>query len=159
IAITAGGHIDASGNVLAGPSRTILSTRLTDAALDGGTGNQVGGAITLKSTSFIQPGVTVGANANIVSQGQTTSAGPVTLEGCGVVVHGLVASLALKDATSRVVVRSGKTIDVDGNIRGDAPKGTAVNHFVDLFAFGDVNIVGPSTGSLYAISGTPGLND
>ena len=161
IAITAGGHIDAGGNVLAGPSRTILSTRLTDAALSGGTGNQVGGAITIRSTSFGQPAVNVGSGANIVSQGQTTSAGPVTLEGCGVVVDGLVASLAYKDAASRVVIRSGKTIDVHGNIRGDAPTGTAVNHTIDLFANNDITIVGPdpATSTLFAISGTPGLNN
>jgi hypothetical protein len=175
ISIVAGGHIDAGGNVLAGPSRTILATRLTGDALAGGTGNQVGGAITLKSTSFIQPGVTVGSSANIVSQGQTVSAGPVMLEGCGVIVDGLVASLAYSDAASRVVIRSGKTIDVDGRdlgvtgatlgrngkIRGDAPTGTAVNHFVDLFAFGDISVLGPdpAASALFAVSGTPGVHD
>jgi len=174
ISIAAGGHIDASGNVLAGPSRTILSTRLTDAVLSGGTGNQSGGAITLTSTSFAQPAVNVGSNANIVSQGQTANAGPVRIEGCGVVVDGLVAAVAYQDATARVVIRSGKTIDVDGRdlgvagatlgrngrIRGDAPTGTALNHTVDLFAFNDVTVLGPdpAASSLFAISGTPGPN-
>jgi hypothetical protein len=174
ISIVAGGHIDAGGNVLAGPSRTILSTRLTGDVLSGGTGNQVGGAITLKSTSFLQPGVTVGSNANVVSQGQVTSAGPVLLEGCGVVVNGLVASIATQDATARVVIRSGKSIDVDardlgvagatlgrnGKIRGDAPTGTAINHTIDLFAYNDVTVLGPdpAASTLFAISGTPGAN-
>jgi hypothetical protein len=174
ISITAGGHIDASGNVLAGPSRTILSTRLTDAILSGGTGNQSGGAIALKSTSFAQPAVNIGSNANIVSQGQTVNAGPVLIEGCGVVVDGLVAAVAYQDATARVVIRSGKTIDVDGRdlgvvgatlgrngrIRCDAPTGTALNHTVDLFAFNDVTVLGPdpAASSLFAISGTPGPN-
>jgi hypothetical protein len=175
VSITAGGAITANGNVLAGPSRTILSSRLTDAALSGGTGNQVGGAITLKSTSLVQPGVTVGSNANVVSQGQRINSGPVILEGCGVVVNGLVASLAYKDATARVAIRSGKTIDVDGRdlgvtgatlgrngtIRGDAPTGTALNHTVDLFAFGNISVLGPdpAESTLYAISGTPGVHD
>ena len=174
ISVTAGGHVVVGGNVLAGPDRTILSTRLTDTALNSGTANQIGGAITIKSTNFVEPGITVGSNANIISQGETNGSGPVTLEGCGVVVNGLVASLARKDATARVVIRSGRGIQVDGRdlgvtgatlgrngrIRGDAPTGTAVNHLIDFFAFRDISILGPApaASSLFVVTGLPGVN-
>jgi hypothetical protein len=175
ISVVAGGHLDVSGNVLSGPSRTILSTRLTDAALSGGTANQIGGAITLRSTTYTEPGVTIGSNASIVSQGETIGAGPVLVEGCGVSVKGLVASLARKDATSRVAIRSGKWILVDGRdlgitgatlgrngrVRADAPTGTAINHTLDLFAVDSVEIDGPAAAasSAFALSGVPGVHD
>jgi len=82
VTIVAGGAIGIDGNVLSGPSRTILSTRLTDVALDGGTANQVGGAIAIRSTTFAEPGVVVGANANVITQGDANGAGPVNIEGC-----------------------------------------------------------------------------
>src|ERR1051326_3752002 len=40
VPIVAAGSASVDGNVLSGPSRTILATRLTDVILDGGTGNQ-----------------------------------------------------------------------------------------------------------------------
>jgi hypothetical protein len=175
ISVVAGGHLDVSGNVLSGPSRTILATRLTDAALGGGTANEIGGAITLRSTTYTEPGVTIGSNASIVSQGETSGAGPVTIEGCGVFVKGLVASLARKDATSRVAIRSGKWIQIDGRdlgitgatlgrngrVRADAPTGTAINHTLDLFAVDRVEIDGPdaAASSAFVLSGVPGVHD
>jgi hypothetical protein len=174
ITIVAGAHVDVDGNILSGPSRTILATRLTGQTLDGGTGNQIGGEISVKSTSTFEPGLTVGSNANIVSQGETGGSGPVTIEGCGVVVKGLVASLAKKDAAARVDIRSGKTITIDardlgitgatlgrlGHVRVDAPSGSASQHTLDIYAAGQIQILGPSAPStLYALTGLPGVND
>ena len=174
IQIVAGGHVDVDGNVLSGPSRTILSTRLTGLALDGGTANQSGGEIRIQSTTFIEPGVNVGSNANIISQGDKSGSGPVTVEGCGVVIKGLVAAIATHDSPTRLVIRSGKTIVIDsrdlgvtgatlgrlGHLRGDAPTGAADQHRVDVFAAGRIDLFGPpSTSALYSISGLPGVHD
>src|SRR5436309_1701320 len=87
---------DGVANGVFGPSRTVLSTRLTDVALDGGTANQIGGQVAIRSTAFAEPAVVVGANANVVSQGDNSGAGPVTIEGCGIEVRGLVAALSRK---------------------------------------------------------------
>ena len=169
VSIIAAGGINADGNVLSGPSRTILATRLTDVILDGGTGNQSGGAITIRSTSFAEPAVVVGANANVASQGGDGGAGPVTIEGCGIQVNGLVAALGRKDSASKVAIRSGRSLLVDGRdlggsgtrmgrLRADAPTGTAVNKGVDLFAVGAVSVLGPG-GSLFVVTSHPGVHD
>jgi fibronectin-binding autotransporter adhesin len=170
IAIAAGGLVTVDGNVLSGPSRTILASRLTGSALDGGTSNQVGGAITISSTTFAEPAVIVGSNANIISQGETQGAGPVTIDGCGVAVRGLVAALSRKDAPAKVSIRSGKDILIDardlgiaggtrnGRIRADAPTGTAVNKGVDIFASETIDIFGPAA-TYFAITSLPGLHD
>src|SRR2546430_7197984 len=42
---------------------TLLATRLTDVALDGGTANQIGGQIAIRSTAFAEPAVVVGARS------------------------------------------------------------------------------------------------
>ncbi|HEY0144233.1 MAG TPA: Ig-like domain-containing protein [Thermoanaerobaculia bacterium] len=176
ITLTASGLVSVDGNVLSGPSRTILATRVNGgAALDGGTSNQVGGEITISSTAFVQPAVVVGSNASIVSQGETSGAGPVTITGCGIEVRGLVAALSKKDAPARVSIRSGQGLLIDGRdlgvagatlgrtarVRADAPTGTAVNKGVDLFAAEGVQILGPAAASstLYVITSMPGLHD
>src|SRR6266540_4196254 len=153
VTVTAAGAIGVDGNVLSGPSRTVLSTRLTDVVLDGGTSNQSGGQIVIRSTSFAEPAVVVGAAANVVSQSDAGGAGPVTVEGCGIEVRGLVAALSRKDSAATVAIRSGRALLVDGRdlggsgtrmgrVRADAPTGTAVNKGVDLFAPGPVSILG-----------------
>ena len=176
ITLTASGLVSVDGNVLSGPSRTLLATRLTSgAALDGGTSNQVGGEITIASTSFIQPAVVIGSNASVVSQGETNGAGPVTITGCGIEVRGLVAALAKKDAPAKVSIRSGQGLLVDGRdlgvagatlgrtarVRADAPTGTAAQKGVDLFAAEGVQVLGPAAASstLYVITSMPGLHD
>jgi hypothetical protein len=170
IAIAAGGTVSVDGNVLSGPSRTFLATRLSGgAALDGGTGNSGGGAITIGSTTFAGPAVIVGTTANIVSQGSDSGAGPVTLDGCGIEIRGLVAALSRKDSAANVRIRSGKGVVVDGRdlggsgtrmgrVRADAPSGTALNKGVDIFATETIDIYGPS-GSLFVITALPGLHD
>ncbi|MDQ3280462.1 MAG: cadherin-like domain-containing protein, partial [Acidobacteriota bacterium] len=175
ITITAAGQVSIDGNVLSGPSRTILATRLTGAALDGGTANQTGGAISIRSNTFAEPAVVIGSTANIIAQGETTGAGPVTIEGCGVQVRGLVAALSRKDAPATIAIRSGKDVLVDGRdlgvtgatigrlgrLRADAPSGTAVNKRVDIFAAETIDLFGPATGTSasYSITSVPGLHD
>jgi hypothetical protein len=173
ITITGGGHISIDGNVLSGPGRTLLATRLTGQALDGGSANQSGGEIRIVSNSFLEPSMNISSNANIVSQGETNGSGPVTIQGCGVEIRGLVASLAKKDASARVDIRSGKTLIIDsrdlgianatqgrlGHIRVDAPTGTANHHTLDLFAGGAIQVLGPLGSPLYALSAIPGVHD
>jgi hypothetical protein len=169
ITIAAGSVVSVDGNVLSGPSRTILSTRQTDVALDGGTANQIGGAITIGSSTFVEPALVVGTNANIISQGGDGGAGPVRLDGCGIQIRGLIAALSRKDSAAQISIRSGKDVLVDGRdlgasgtrmgrVRADAPTGTAVNKGVDIFAAETVDLLGPA-GSLFAITSTPGLHD
>src|SRR5436190_3334691 len=170
ITIAAGNVISVDGNVLSGPSRTILSTRLTDLALDGGTGNSVGGAITIGSSTFVEPALTVGANANIISQGSDGGAGPVKLDACGIQIKGLVAALSSKDGAAQISIRSGKDVRIDGRdpgrrrtpmgpVRADSePSGTAIHKGVDVFAAETIDLFGPS-GSLYVITSHPGQHD
>jgi hypothetical protein len=169
ITLNAGGAVSVDGNVLSGPSRTILSTRLTDLALDGGTGNSVGGAITIFSNTFVEPALLVGANANIISQGGDGGAGPIKLDACGIQIRGLVAALSRKDSAAQISIRSGKDVLIDGRdlgatgtrmgrVRADAPSGTALNKGVDVFAGETVEVFGPAE-SLYVITSHPGTHD
>ncbi|MEK6374817.1 MAG: Ig-like domain-containing protein [Acidobacteriota bacterium] len=176
ISIASAGHVSVDGNVLSGPSRTILSTRLTGVALDGGNANQIGGQITIGSTTFVEPAMVIGSNANIITQGENNNGtGPLTIDGCGVQVRGLVAALSRKDTPAQVSIRSGKDLLIDsrdlgvtgavlgrlGHVRADAPTGTAVNKGVDLFAGETIDILGPpaAASSLFAITSHPGLHD
>ncbi|MBV8516271.1 MAG: tandem-95 repeat protein [Acidobacteria bacterium] len=167
ITIGAGGVVTIAGNVLSGPSRALLATRLTGAVLNGGGGNQSGGAITIATTTFIEPALVVSSTANIVSQGEKNGAGNVTLDACGIEIRGLVAAVSTKDLPAHVIVRSGKSLLVDGRdlgatgtrmgrVRADALNDGATDDGVDLFARGDVSVYGPLTGSLFVVSSVPG---
>jgi hypothetical protein len=169
ITVAAAGPVTVNGNVFSGPSRTLLATRLTGAALDGGSGNQAGGPITVGSTTFSGPAVAVGATANIVSQGQKNGGGSITLNGCGIEIRGLVAALSREDEPVRVSVRSGKAILIDGRdlgatgtrmgrVRADSLQDGSTDNFVDLFATDNIQVLGPSSvgGTLFAVSVTPG---
>jgi len=172
IVLVSAASVTVDGNVLSGPSRTLLATRLSGgAALDGGTSNTIGGVITIGSSTFVEPAVVIGSTANIISQGADGGAGPVTIDGCGITVRGLVAALSRKDGAARVSIRSGKDVLVDGRdlggsgtrmgrIRADAPTGTAANKGVDIFAAETIDLFGaPAAGSLYLITSLPGLHD
>jgi len=165
--IIAAGGVTIDGNVLSGPSRTLLATRLTGAVLGGGNPNQSGGRIAITSTTFAEPAIAVGATGSVVSQGEKNGAGTVTLDGCGIEIRGLVAALSIKDSPARVVVRSGKSILVDGRdlggagsrmgrVRGEALNDAADNDGVDLFASNSVSVLGPASGSLFAVTSLPG---
>ena len=167
ISLAAGGVVTIDGNVLAGPSRTVAATRLTGVVLTGGSGNQNGGQISVTSTSFAEPAVLIGPAANVVSQGEN-NVGSITLDGCGVEVRGLVASIS-RSATAVVTIRSGKSAVVDGRdlgaagvrmgrVRADSTTGTAVTNRVDVFVADSAAIHGPAAG-LFAVTSNTGSND
>jgi len=168
ITVAAGGIVTVNGNVLAGPSRSLQATRLTGEILSGGNANQIGGTITIGSSTFAEPALIVGATATIASQGEKDGAGPVTLDACGIEIRGLVAAVSRKDSAATVAIRSGKNILIDGRdlaaagtrmgrVRADALQDGATNDGVDLFATGGVEVQGPSgVGTLFAVSSVPG---
>ncbi len=167
IDISTGNVVSIAGNVLSGPSRTLLATRLTGAVLDGGNPNQSGGEIIIRSTTFVEPAISVSSTATIASQGEKDGAGPVTLDGCGIEVRGLVAAVSTKASAATVVIRSGKSVLVDGRdlggsgtrmgrVRADALTDGANDDRVDLFASDSVTVLGPASGSLFAVSSIPG---
>ncbi|HEX8409197.1 MAG TPA: tandem-95 repeat protein [Thermoanaerobaculia bacterium] len=170
IVLASAAIVTLDGNVLSGPSRTLLATRLSGgAALDGGSANSIGGAITIGSSTFVEPAIVIGSTANIVSQGGDSGAGPITIDGCGVTVRGLVAALSRKDGVASVAIRSGKDVLIDGRdlggsgtrmgrVRADAPTGSAINKGVDIFAAETIDIFGPASGH-YVLTSLPGLHD
>jgi hypothetical protein len=118
IQITGGAHVDISGVVASGPSHTIDPIgKYIGEPLVGGSPQQQGGAITIRSTSYFEPALTVGTDALIVSQSNRNDPGLVKLEGCGIVIKGAVESIG-DDAASKVAIRSGKSITVDGRDLG-----------------------------------------
>jgi Bacterial Ig domain len=173
ISITAGGGIEVAGLVASGPGRTVLATRLTEKVLAGDNSGQGGGPITLRSASAGGPGIRVEADGIVVSQGEGPGAGTVILEACGVEVRGLVASVSRSNGPTQVLVRSGSEILVDGRdlgaadttltrrgrVRADATRRSAQTHGVDLFAQGAIEVHGPATATLFAVSSLPGANN
>ena len=173
ILLTSGGSMTVSGLIAAGASSTLLSTRQTGNVLDGGTSHQRGGEIRVQSTSVFDPAVNIASTATIVSQSDSDGAGPVTIEGCGVIIRGLVASIANGDEATRVAVRSGKEIVIDatdlgitpgtrlGHLRADATNDGAAKKRVDLFAAEAIQITGPDPvlSTLYAVTSVPGSGD
>ncbi|HEX7833097.1 MAG TPA: Ig-like domain-containing protein, partial [Thermoanaerobaculia bacterium] len=171
ILIGSAGIVTIAGNVLSGPSRVVLGSRLTGDILNGGGGNQIGGAITIASTTFLEPAINIQSTANVVSQGEKHGAGPVTLDACGINILGLVAAIARSDSEASVVIRSGKGILVDGRdlgatgvrmgrVRADATADGAIDHSIDFFAAEDVSILGPtSANTLFAVSANPGAKN
>ncbi len=160
ITVNGSGPVSINGNLYSGPSRN--PSGLMGGYLFGGGGLQKGGEIVVKSSTFAEPGVVIGGNAAIITQGETQGTGPISIEGCGVEVKGLVASTSRQNTSSRVSIRSGKNLTVDsrdlgvagatlgrkGNIRADGMlTGNAQNRGVDLFAGGNITILGPAPGS------------
>ncbi|HEY4640392.1 MAG TPA: hypothetical protein VII75_03540, partial [Thermoanaerobaculia bacterium] len=166
IDITGQGPITANGNVLAGPSNNIASTKYTGAVMTGGAAQMTGGSISIRSLTHTEPGLVVGGSAVIATQGETPGTGSVTLEGCNVQINGLVASVARAGLGARVVVRSGTDVTIDGSnlggsgthngmLRADATLQSANAFHVDVFAANNITISGPS-GSLYALTSNGG---
>jgi hypothetical protein len=171
ILLTAGGNMTVSGLLAAGGSATLLPTRQTGSVLDGGVAHQSGGEIRVQSTSVLDPSVSITSTATIVSQGKGDAAGPVTIEGCGVIIKGLVAAIVGDDSATRVVVRSGKEITVDatdlgvnangtrlGHLRADSTGDSADSKRVDLFSQDAIQVTGPdpNLSTLYAVQSIPG---
>ena len=173
ILLTSGGSMTVSGLLAAGATATLLSTRQTGDVLAGGAGHQHGGEIRVQSTSVFDPAITINATATIVSQSDSEVAGPITIEGCGVIIRGLVASISNGDTATRVAVRSGKGIVIDatdlgitssgtrlGHVRADATRGGAATKRLDLFANDAIQITGadPNLSTLYAVTSVPGAD-
>jgi len=169
ISITSGGQATLGGFIFAGPSRALSSTIYTDEILTGGGGHVAGGAITVRSTSHVEPGLVVTNFAIIASQGNDGGGNTVTLEGCNVQVNGLVAALAHKNGAPRVVIRSGTAVTIDGSnldgsgiahlgkLRADEFGEDASVNRVDVFATKDIAIFGPSAVStLFTVTSNPG---
>jgi Big-like domain-containing protein/cadherin-like protein len=167
VTFNGGGPVSLDGNVYAGPSRSLSG--VLGGILFGSGGLQKGGEIVVKSTTFVEPGVVIGSHASLVTQGDLSGTGPITIDGCGVEVRGLLAALSRQNTASRVSVRSGKNLLVDardlgvagatlgrnGNLRADGMlTGDAQNRGVDLFAGGSITILGPApaSSSVYPIS-------
>lgn len=167
ISVTSEESISLDGLVAAGPSSTLTATRYTDAILSGGSSSHGGGNITILSHSNNEPAISVGANAVVVSQGGSGSAGVVILEGCGVNVNGLVASISQSGTNAKVTLRSGTTMIVDGRdlggagtrkgmLRADALQQSAASYTANLFARESVTVLGPASGTLYAVTSNGG---
>ena len=176
ISITTGLACSIGGQILSGPTRTIsTSTLYTGVVMSGGGGHYVGGPITIKALTHSEPGLIITASAIIASQGSetgTTTGSPVTLEGCGVNIDGLVASLAQKASGPGVIVRGGTTITIDSStlataggtheacLRSDATHEDASAFYVNLFAKNAITVIGPPTSSaLFSVTSNPGTTD
>ncbi|HEY2322159.1 MAG TPA: tandem-95 repeat protein [Thermoanaerobaculia bacterium] len=176
ISITSGALSSIGGQILSGPTRTLTpSTFYTNVIMSGGGGHYVGGAITIRSFAHDEPGLTVTSTAIIASQGSETlpnTGNPVTLEGCGVQIHGLVASLAGQGTGPGVIVRSGTTLTIDSStigdpngahrasIRSDAWHEDGGAMYVKLEAAKAITVVGPPTSSTnFSVTSNPGTTD
>ena len=170
VGIEAGSEIRIAGLVASGPGTSLLASRWSGAVLGGGSNNQSGGTILLRSLSADEPGIHIEATGTVVSQGQSSGPQFVLLEACGIEVHGLVAAVSKNDSPARVALRSGKSILVDGRdlaggsgshlgrVRADSIEAGAATHLVDLFAEADIQIFGPTSGTtdLFTVSANPG---
>jgi len=169
IGITADGRVTVAGLVASGPSRQVLGTKLTGKILDDGKSTQSGGSIVIRSNS--SAGVRVEEKGIIASQGEVSGAQMVLLEGCGLEIRGLVASILKGSGPSQVVLRSGQGILVDGRdlgvsgptsgragrVRADGVEGGSAGYMVDLFAQGNIQVLGRSSASgPAAVSSSPG---
>jgi Big-like domain-containing protein len=170
IAMSSGGPAAVGGYIFAGPSRTLSASIYTDDILSTGGGHVVGGAITITSLTHTEPAVVIGPQAVIASQGHDGGGNTVAINGCNVQVNGLVGALIHKSTTpSRVVIRSGTTLTVDGShldgsgsshlgrIRADATGDSAADNRADLFAANDIIVAGPPAASTqFTVTANPG---
>jgi VCBS repeat-containing protein len=169
ITADAGGQITVGGLIASGPSSTLsTTTRYTGAVLSGGSSPATGGDITIRSSSHSEPAITVTSDATIVSQGGKGGSRVVVLEGCGINVNGLVATVSQEGANARVIVRSGTGITLDGRdlaiaggtrrgmVRADALLQDAGSYSANFYGRGAISILGPASGSLYAVTSNGG---
>ena len=167
IKVTAEGSITAGGLIASGPSSTLSATRYTGSILTGGSSSHAGGSIHLLSHSHTEPAIVVTSDAIVASQGGSGSAGAVILEGCGLKVNGLVASISGSGANANVTLRSGTSVTVDGRdlgsggtrlgmVRADALDQSAASYTSNIYARESVTVSGPTSGTLYAVTSNGG---
>jgi len=181
ITIAAWGKITVDGMIVAGPTSNLLETsnprhhKHTGFVVETPEGGvQRGGRITITGDAEIE----VGTEGVIVSQGRDPASDFVILEGCGIDIFGLVASVAKKSNglkpnrgdTNRVevILRSGKHINIfgedlggtgpnQGRVRADYVLGEKqVPQKVSIFARNDITIKGPAAGDLYSVTSNGG---
>ncbi len=169
ITVDAGGQIDVRGLIASGPSSTVsTSTRYTGVVLTGGLSPATGGDITIRSSSHTEAAITVSSDAIIVSQGGKGGSRTIVLEGCGINISGLVATVSNEGANAKVIVRSGTGITLDardlatsggtrrGMVRADALLQDAGSYSANFYGREDISILGPASGSLYAVTSNGG---
>ena len=170
IEIVADGAVIVDGLVASGPSSRLRFDPHTGRALIQSSAAQSGGPITIQSFCLTDPGVIIGGEGVVVSQGELTAA-RVQLDACGIDVRGLVASLS-KDAGSSVALRSATTIRVDGSdlgdaaaiqqrfgqVRADGTIGGGATNEARLLAANDITVLGPIATEITipAVSAMPG---
>jgi VCBS repeat-containing protein len=163
------GQIDITGNSTMTMGGVVIAG--TGATLGSGN-NAGGGAVKIKSNSHVEPGLNVDGTAIIATEGGSAGSGITTLEACGMVVKGLVASIARGGGgTARVVLRSGTTIIIDGrdlghfnapggrygNVRADASQLSATGFRADVYAKDAITIFGgDGTQPIYAVTSNAG---
>jgi VCBS repeat-containing protein len=167
IVLTAEGLVTVNGLVASGPSSSLATTRYTGAVLSGGASTPSGGDVTVTSHSHTEPAVIVGTSGVVVSQSGSGTSGTVALEGCGLVVNGLVASVSVSGPAAKVVLRSGTDATVDGRdlnglgnrkgmLRADALQQSAASYSANIFAREAIAVYGPASGALFAVTSNGG---
>jgi VCBS repeat-containing protein len=168
ITVNGSGAVTANGLIASGPSRTLTGSKTSGQYFSGGSSNQKGGAITIKSSTTSEPNVFIGGD--VVSQGETPGAGLVLVDACGVEIRGLLASIGKDGGSNGVTVRSGTSLLVDGRdlagvgsrrglIRVDATNGDASSYNASILGRTSVQILGPATGSVAVVNANPGGNN
>jgi large repetitive protein len=169
ITVDAGGQINVRGLIASGPSSTVsTATRYDGVVLSGGSSPATGGDITIRSSSHTEPAITVSSDAIIVSQGGKGGSRAVILEGCGININGLVATVSQEGADAKVIVRSGTGITLDGRdlataggtrrgvVRADALLQDAGSYSANFYGREAISILGPVTGSNFAVTSNGG---
>jgi YVTN family beta-propeller protein len=169
IFITAAGRVQIDGLIASGPSTEVTDAKLTGKVLKGG--GRLGGEIVVRSRGD-SPGIVVGSAGVIVSQAVDRSRG-VTLDACGIRIHGLIASLAATRDPDRpnIILRSTHDLTIrgedlgrpgsrQGRVRADglaADPGTRDGDAfrVDILVRRLVAIHGPASGDIFAVSSNP----
>lgn len=175
ISIEADGIISIDGLISVGPSTKVLSSKYTGDILSGGDTLQKGGTITIISNSKDEPGITIGTNAILVSQGEDPGSDKILLEGCGIKVNGLIGSVAKKshdnDSVAGIIsLRSGTTIEINGQDLGDVGSAQAriraddvsgekpKPRRVDIFADGKITVNGALSGDIFTVTSNGGIS-
>ena len=169
IEITANGGATVAGSVLAGPHSTVnASTMYSGTVFTGGSSHSAGGDVTIRAASNGTPAVTITSTGIVASQAESKGPGHIVLEGCRVEVKGLVATLADNATGVSVIVRSASSVLVDGRdlssaatarrgmIRADSTDESAASFSTSIYAVDDVQVLGPTSGTLYAVNSNGG---
>jgi len=178
IEIAAEGQILIDGAILSGPTSTLNSEadRHTAAVVkESSAAKQKGGAISLTSQTCDEPGILISANGIVLSQGKDPASDTISLEACRVQIDGLVASVAKQavsdsESSPAVIIKADKGVTIrgqdlgmsgtqKGRVRADYIIGKDfVLNTVQIAANGPIEIHGPSSGLIYAVTANGGAS-